>query len=229
MAVDWSTEWFTSIVWILGVTVAAGLGTALVGWLLTRSTVWGRQFRRLAFPYFSPRGPRGVRPLLAALLVLLLTILSVRISVLVSYANNDIFTSLQKLDPAGFARGLGEFGVLATIAVAFGLLAYYVQQRLIIHFWEWLTDTVLADWLGDTAYHRGRYTSDAVDNPDQRIQEDIASFPVTSLSLLTGAIDAVVSLVTFTLILWQLSGPLNVLGLEIPRARPSGSAARSSS
>jgi putative ATP-binding cassette transporter len=216
--VDWSTEWFTSIVWILGVTIAAAAGTALVGWLLTRSTVWGRQFRRLAFPYFSPRGPRGVRPLLAALLVLLLTIVSVRISVLVSYANNDIFTALQRLDPAGFARGLGEFGVLATIAVALSLLAYYVQQRLIIRFWEWLTDTVLADWLGDTAYHRGRYTADAVDNPDQRIQEDIASFPVTSLSLLTGAISAVVSLVTFTLILWQLSGPLTVLGFEIPRA-----------
>jgi putative ATP-binding cassette transporter len=216
--VDWSTEWFTSIVWIVGVTLAAALGTALVGWVLTRSTVWGRQFRRLAFPYFSPRGPRGVKPLLAALLVLLLTIFSVRISVLVSYANNDIFTALQKLDPAGFARGLGEFGVLATIAVALSLVAFYVQQRLTIRFWEWLTDTVLADWLGDAAYHRGRFTPDAVDNPDQRIQEDVASFPVTSLSLLTGAISSVVSLVTFTLILWQLSGPLTVLGVEIPRA-----------
>ena len=144
MVVDWSTEWFTSIVWIVGVTLAAALGTALVGWVLVRSTVWGRQFRRLAFPYFSPRGPRGVKPLLAALLVLLLTIFSVRISVLVSYANNDIFTALQKLDPAGFARGLGEFGVLATISVALALVAFYVQQRLTIRFWEWLTDTVLS-------------------------------------------------------------------------------------
>lgn len=218
MAVDWSTEWLTSIVWIVGVTVAAALGTALVGWFVTRSTVWGRQFRRLAFPYFSPRGPRGVLPLLAAVLVLLLTIVSVRISVLVSYANNDIFTALQKLDPAGFGRGLATFGVLATVGVAMSLFAFYVQQRLIIRFWEWLTDTVLGDWLGDAAYHRGRFTSDAVDNPDQRIQEDIASFPVTSMSLVTGAIRSVVSLVTFTLILWQLSGPLNVLGVEIPRA-----------
>ena len=218
MSVDWSTEWFTSIVWILGVTLAAAVGTALVGGFLTRSTVWGRQFRRLAFPYFSPRGPHGVRPLLAALLVLLLTICSVRISVLVSYANNDIFTALQNVDPTGFFASMGIFGVLATISVALALFSYYVEQRLTIHFWEWLTDTVLGDWLGDAAYHRGRYTSDAVDNPDQRIQEDIASFPVTSLSLLTGAISSMVSLVTFTLILWQLSGPLNVLGLEIPRA-----------
>ena len=47
---DWSTEWFTSIVWILGVTLAAAVGTTLVGWLLVRSTAWGRQFRRLARP-----------------------------------------------------------------------------------------------------------------------------------------------------------------------------------
>ncbi len=49
MAVDWSTEWFTSTAWILGVTVAAGLACWLIGWLLARSTVWGRQFARLTF------------------------------------------------------------------------------------------------------------------------------------------------------------------------------------
>ena len=218
MAVDWSTEWFTSIVWIVSVTLAAALGTALVGWLLTRSTTWGRQFRRLTFPYFSPRGPRGIQPLAMALLVIMLTIANVRLSVLISYGNNGLFTALQKLDAATFGRYIAIFVVLLVVAVTLALVIYYVERRLIIQFWEWLTDTVLADWLGDTAYHRGRFTVDAVDNPDQRIEEDIASFPVTSVSLLTGAISAVVSLVSFTLILWELSGPLNVLGFEIPRA-----------
>jgi len=59
VAVDWSTEWYTSTFWILGVTIAAALGSWLIGWLLTRSTVWGRQFARLAFPYFAPSGPDG--------------------------------------------------------------------------------------------------------------------------------------------------------------------------
>jgi putative ATP-binding cassette transporter len=57
-----------------------------------------------------------------------------------------------------------------------------------------------------------------VDNPDQRIQEDVASFSSDSMVLITGAITSVVSLVSFSLILWQLSGPLTVLGVEIPRA-----------
>jgi putative ATP-binding cassette transporter len=57
-----------------------------------------------------------------------------------------------------------------------------------------------------------------VDNPDQRIQQDVTSFASTSQDLALGAVSSVVSLVSFTLILWQLSGPLPVGGIEIPRA-----------
>lgn len=56
--IDWSTEWLTSILWVVGVTVVAALGSLLVGWALTRRTAWGRLLKRLARPYFSPRGRR---------------------------------------------------------------------------------------------------------------------------------------------------------------------------
>ncbi len=218
MAVEWSTEWFTSLVWIAAVSVAAALGTALVGWLLTRSTVWGRQFRRLAFPFFSPRGSEGWGPLLDALAVLVLTIAGVRIAVLNSYINNGLFTALQELDPGAFLRFVGIFAVLSFVALAHALLVYYMTQRLVIRWRVWLNDHVLGDWLGGAAYHRGRYTNAPVDNPDQRIQEDVSSFSANSLTLATGAVSSVVSLVSFSLILWQLSGPLTVSGIEIPRA-----------
>ncbi len=218
MAVDWSTEWLTSIVWVLSVTSAAAVATAVVGALLVRSTEWGRQFSRLAFPYFSPRGPEGWQPLLTAAVLLLLTIVGVRINVLLSYSNNGLLTALQQLDPAAFARYLGIFAVLATIFVAIALVTYYVTQRLTIKWWNWLTEDVLADWFDGAAYHRGRFVGRPVDNPDQRIQQDIAAFPVTSIALTVGAVGELVSLVSFTLILWQLSGPLSAFGFEIPRA-----------
>jgi vitamin B12/bleomycin/antimicrobial peptide transport system ATP-binding/permease protein len=218
VAVDWSTEWFTSIVWILGVTVAAALGCWLIGWLLARSTAWGRQFARLAFPYFAPRGPEGWRPLLTALAVLALAIASVRLAVLNSYVNSGLFTALQELDAAAFTRYIGIFAVLSVGFLSQALLAFYMQQRLMIRWRVWLNDRILDDWLGNTAYHRGRFTSTPVDNPDQRIQEDVESFTRVSTSLAVGAVSSLVSLVSFTLILWQLSGPLNILGVEIPKA-----------
>jgi vitamin B12/bleomycin/antimicrobial peptide transport system ATP-binding/permease protein len=217
-ALDWSTEWLTSIIWIAGVFVATAIGCAVLVALLTRYTVWGRQFRRLAFPYFSPRGPEGWRPLLAVLLILLLAIASVRLNVLLSYQGNGMLTALQELDAPTFWLYIGIFGVLATLHVARVLFEFYVQQALIIRWRAWLTDRVIGDWLDGRAYHKGRYTKAAVDNPDQRIQEDTASFPSVSVTLGVGAVSSLVSLVSFTLILWQLSGPLTVLGVEIPRA-----------
>jgi putative ATP-binding cassette transporter len=214
---NWSTEWLTSIVWIVGVGAATAVGCAVVVVLITRFTVWGRQFRRLAFAYFSVRGG-GWRPLLTVLLLLLLTIASVRLSVLLSYQSNGMYTALQNLDGATFARYVVIFGVLATLYVVQTLLSFYVQQALVIPWRVWLNDRVVGDWLDGRAYHRGRFTAGAVDNPDQRIQEDIATFPADSVTLAVGAVNALVSLVSFTIILWQLSGPLTVFGFGIPRA-----------
>lgn len=215
--VDWSREWLTSILWIAGVSVATALATALVGWLLSSTTAWGRQFRRLAFPYFSPRGPKGWRPLLAAFAVLVFTIAGVRVQVVNSYNINALYTALQNLDAAAFGRAVVFFAILSVVALAQVLIGFYIEQRLVIHFRVWLNDRIVGDWLDGRAYHRGRYTPTAVDNPDQRIQEDVASFSSDSMTLITGAITSMVSLVSFSVILWQLSGPLTLLGVEIPR------------
>jgi putative ATP-binding cassette transporter len=215
---DWSSEVFTSIGWIVGVYLATLVGCAALVVPLSRYTRWGRQFRRLAFPYFSPRGDAGWRPLLSVLLVLLLAIMSVRLNVLLSYQGNGMLTALQNGDSPNFWRYILIFCVLATIHVARTMFEIYVQQALIIRWRVWLTDRMIRDWLEGRSYHKGRYTPAAVDNPDQRIQEDIGSFPTDSVTLGVGAVNALVSLVSFTLILWELSGPLNLLGIEVPRA-----------
>ncbi|ETW22213.1 hypothetical protein MGAST_21330 [Mycobacterium gastri 'Wayne'] len=40
----------------------------------------------------------------------------------------------------------------------------------------WLTDRLTADWLDGRAYYRGRFLDTTIDNPDQRIQQDIDIF-----------------------------------------------------
>jgi vitamin B12/bleomycin/antimicrobial peptide transport system ATP-binding/permease protein len=218
VTVDWSTEWLNSLVWIAGVTVLAVLGSAVVLALVVRVTRWGRQFRRLAYPYFVPRGGQGWGPLLNLLAVIALAITSVRLQVILSYLINDLYSALGGMDAATFGRDIGIFAILSVFFLAQALLEFYVQQRLILRWRVWLNDHIVDDWLDGRAYHRARFTSAPVDNPDQRIQQDIATFIADTLSLGVGAISAMVSLVSFTVILWALSGPLNVFGLEIPRA-----------
>jgi vitamin B12/bleomycin/antimicrobial peptide transport system ATP-binding/permease protein len=220
MNIDWSTEWLTSLLWVLEVFVAVVIGFALVAWLLIRRTRWGRQFWRLSGMYFIPRQRTWLswRPILTVALLLLLTVAAVRLNVLFTYQNNGLYTALQNLDAPAFWKFLGIFGVLATIYVVLILITFYIGQAQIIHWRLWLNQRMVGDWLNGTAYHRMRFVSSPVDNPDQRIQQDITSYTSDSQDLALGAVSSSVSLVSFTLILWQLSGPLTVFGLHIPRA-----------
>ena len=160
---------------------------------------------------------RGGRILTVALL-LLLTVASVRLDVVLSYQGNGLLTAMQRLDAPAFWKYIGIFGILATVNVVLVLFTFWVSQAQIIHWRLWLNQRMAGDWLSGTAYYRMRFVSTPVDNPDQRIQQDVTSFTSDSQSLGLGAVSSCVGLVSFTIILWQLSGPITVFGLQIPRA-----------
>jgi vitamin B12/bleomycin/antimicrobial peptide transport system ATP-binding/permease protein len=218
--IDWSREWLTSLLWVARVFVFTIIGFVLVAWFLIRRTRWGRQFWRLSGMYFIPRQRTWLswRPLLTVALLLLLTVMSVRLDVILSYQSNGMYTALQELDAPAFWKFIGIFGILATVNVILVLITFWVAQAQIIHWRLWLNQRMVGDWLNGAAYHRGRFVSTPIDNPDQRIQQDITSYTSDSQSLALGAVSSVVALVSFTIILWQLSGPLTVFGIQIPRA-----------
>lgn len=218
-SVDWSHEWIASLVWS-GVALSITLVIcAAAVWLLTRFTSWGRQFWRIAGPYFRPRG-RWVswRPLVTLMVMLWLTIVAVRLAVLLSNLTNNIYTALSRLDSVAFWYFLAVFGVLATIAVVLAVVTAFIVQAFIIQWRVWLNDRMVGDWLDGRVYHRGQFTAAPIDNPEQRIEQDIDLFTTKSQSLFLGTVESVISLISFTFILWQLSGPLTLFGYTVPRA-----------
>jgi putative ATP-binding cassette transporter len=94
----------------------------------------------------------------------------------------------------------------------------------------WLTAHLTDDWLGGRAYYRDLFIDNTIDNPDQRIQQDVDIFTAnaggtpnvpsngTGGTLLFGAVNAVASVISFAAILWSLSGDLDVAGVTVPRA-----------
>lgn len=213
---QWSVEWAASLLWIARAWLFTALAFVALAALLARFTHWGRQFTRLAWPYFTPR--RSTRPLATAALILLLSIAGVRMNVLFSFWNNGFFDSMQALDAGRFWFFMRLFVLLAVVHVVRVLVAYLVAQAFEIHWRTWMNDRLMDDWLAGSAYYRTQFVAAPGDNPDQRIQVDIGSFVAFSRSLAVGAIEAAVSLVEFSVILWHLSGPLVVGGLELPRA-----------
>ncbi len=218
--IDWSREWLTSFWWVVKVYGVTLIAFALIAWLLAKRTRWGRQFWRLSGEYFLPRRRSWLqwRPILSVLLLLWFTVVSVRIDVVLSNNGNATFTALQEQDQGEFWASLLRFSIIVTINLVLVLFNFYFAQAQIIHWRQWLNHQMLGDWLAGAAYHRSRFVAEPIDNPDQRIQQDVTSFANDSQDLALGLVSSMITLVSFTVILWGLSGPLPVLGVTIPRA-----------
>ncbi len=213
---DWSHQLQDSLIW-LGGAYAVSLALIAAGCFLAgRYTAWGGQIARLAWPYFSPASGWGRLATLAFLVFM--TLFSVRMEVLFSYWYNGFYTAMQQLDAPAFWFMLSVFCVLAFVHVLRALLDFYVSQALLIRWRSSLTQAFIDRWLKNRAYYRSHFVEGSVDNPEQRIQQDVDSFVTSTLTLARGLLGAVVSLFAFTLILWGLSADLTVFGVEIPRA-----------
>ena len=95
----------------------------------------------------------------------------------------------------------------------------FLLQTLQLRWRRWLTDQYLTYWLADRIFYRLRF-SGRVDNPDQRIAEDIRLFIDHTLSLGLGLLSTLEMIASFSVILWHLAGsitlPIGGLELTIP-------------
>ena len=213
---DWSHELHASLVWLGQAFAISLIALGLTFFMLGRFTGWGRQFVRITAAYFNPS--RSVRPLLWLALLVFMTLFGVRLNVLFSFWYNGFYSAMQNLDAPAFWFMLLVFTTLATIHVGRALLNLYFQQAFVIRWRVWLTHTLVERWLDQQAYYRSQFVAGSADNPDQRIQQDVESFVGESLVLSMGLLDAAVSLFAFTIILWNLSGALELFGWQVPRA-----------
>jgi putative ATP-binding cassette transporter len=178
--------------------------------------VRGEFFRRvwkLITPYWRSE-EKGMAWLLL-LSVIALSLFSVAISVAVNSWYKDFYNALQEKDLPAFTHLILYFCGIATVAILGAVYRLYLTQMLTIRWRRWLTEQHFAKWLAHKNYYQLEqhgYT----DNPDQRLSEDLNSFTSTTLSLALGLIRTLVSLVSFSIILWGVSGSIELLGVTIP-------------
>jgi len=178
--------------------------------------VRGQFFRRvwqMVTPYW--RSEEKGKAWLLLIAVIGLSLFSVAISVWINHWYKDFYNALEKKDTAAFWQLIGYFGAIAAVAILGAVYRLYLTQMLTIRWRAWLTEKHFARWLADKNYYQleqGGYT----DNPDQRISEDLNSFTSNTLGLGLGLLRNVVSLVSFSIILWGVSGSIEVFGITIP-------------
>ncbi len=167
-----------------------------------------RDIWRLAKPYWFSEDRWAGRGLLAVIVGMSLGI--VFLTVLINKWNNAFYDTLQNRDLDGFYHQLGIFCLLAAIYIVVAVYQLYLRQMLQIRWRRWLTERFLDEWLAGKVYYGLQMRHGETDNPDQRIADDIASFVNQTLTLTLGLLEAVVTLASFTGILWGLSGTIDV-------------------
>ena len=164
---------------------------------------------RLMSSYWHSQEKWKARGLLAG--VIALTLGQVYMLVLLNGWNIDFYNALQQRAFESFWPLIGQFAGFAFLHIIFAVYAVYVRQILEIKWRKWMTDKYLDRWLGHQTYYRLQVAGqDDMDNPDQRIADDVNSFVNLTLGLFVGVLKQATSLVAFVVILWNLSGSLDI-------------------
>ncbi|SGZ10798.1 ABC-type transporter, ATPase and permease components [Moritella viscosa] len=145
--------------------------------------------------------------------LLLISIISlnfgtVKIAILYSNWNRDFFNLMQNKEWDNFWPLLGDFVWIMAVYTMVDLSEDYLRRTLRIRWRGWLTDSYLSKWLENNNLYRHKVLPDAIDNPDQRVTNDIKAFCDNSLYMGLGLLRTVASLFSFMVILWNLSGEL---------------------
>lgn len=178
--------------------------------LATLGVIW-----RLAHPYFFSEERRIGRSLLLGVVVVELSL--VGINVLINRWQNRFFNSLADRSWDIFVDELLFFMLLAGSYVVLAAYQLYLQQWLSMRWRAWMTQRYLDRWLHASTHYRMQLQGDVTDNPDQRIADDIRLFADRAITIGIRVLGALVSLISFVIVLWILSAdaPLYLFGREI--------------
>ena len=169
-----------------------------------------RRFITLAAPFFRSNKRRTAIGLVVLLLTLSLTING--IGVVMSYIGRDFMTALQTKKQDEFNWKLAEYILAFIIATPIVVSYSYTEQRLSLLWRRWLSHHILARYFLDRSYYRLNLRGE-VDNPDQRIEEDVRTFCAESLKFCLIFFNSSVQLFLYVYVLWSISGTLLVVAV----------------
>jgi putative ATP-binding cassette transporter len=161
-----------------------------------------RRFVRIVQRFLTSEVRGRALGLLFLLIGLLFTISG--LNVVNSYVGRDFMTAISRRDQAGFIRMaviyVGVFAASTVVAV----FQRFAEERLGLLWRAWGTGRLITSYLAGRTYYWLKETA-AVDNPDQRIAEDVKAFTATALSFTLIFLNAAFTAVAFAGVLWTIS------------------------
>lgn len=145
-----------------------------------------------------------------AVTVIALQVLNVYVMLKYNLWQNQFYNTIQALDSGRFFQLFLYWPVFTLIFLVIDVNRLYLQQMLEVRWRSWLTNYYLEEWLKKRTYYLMQILDYRTDNPDQRISEDVRLFVSYVLELLFGLFRATLTLSSFIVVLWHLSGVVNL-------------------
>ena len=171
------------------------------------------QWWHLASPFWKSKLRYKAGFLLA--LAMIFNVINIYMSVRLNTWSKDFFNALEDKNGDEFFYQLGVLFVIAAISLGLFANQKFLCSKAVLIWRQWLSDYYTQRWLSSKCYYKDLFFK-RIDNPDQRIAEDLRIFPSLSISMMFDFIDSFGSLGAYTVILWNLSESYEVFGRVIP-------------
>jgi len=161
-----------------------------------------KQFLNVAKPYWLENEKGRAWALLLLLIVLMMV--ETKLAVMLNDQAGEMTSGLAAKNGERFWNAVRA--CLLTLAFAVPVYAFYYYMRdVFANQWRrWLTGRFLDGYLKGRKYYDLGANSD-IDNPDQRISEDINTFTGRSIHFLLIFLGSAMQLVAFSAVLWSIS------------------------
>ena len=161
-----------------------------------------RRFLNIAKPFWFSEEKKSARGLLFVLLALMLAVNGLNVAI--NYVGGYFMTALSDKNAPKFFHLLFMYAGVFIIGTPIVVYYSWVQQKLGINWRKWMTSSLLERYFQKRAYYQINSNS-AIDNPDERISQDVHSFTTAALSFALVILSSVITLISFTAILWSIS------------------------
>ena len=177
------------------------------------------QFIRLAGPFWQSENKTKIQQLTLGLFVL--TVIQIAIAVLITEWSADLFNALERRSMSGVLTQVGLIIVIFIANIAVTVTHFKIKRTLQLDWRNWLTTKLINQWMTDGRHYLVTHVQqniDSHDNPDGRIAEDVRIATESAIDLVHSLTFCLLILISFTKILWTLSGVITLdLGfIEIP-------------
>jgi vitamin B12/bleomycin/antimicrobial peptide transport system ATP-binding/permease protein len=171
--------------------------------------VFRRLLRAIANFLKSPVGGTA-RWLLLALFLLMFCINGMNVAN--SFVGRHFMSAIESRDTAGFTRFAWWYVAVFAGSTLVGVMFRFTEERLGLLWRDWLTRRITGIYI-DQKLFLHLTGDDAVSNPDQRMSEDVRQLTTTTLSFVLMTINATLTVLSFSGVLWTISPKLFMIAV----------------